>query len=64
MTGIGAEKICAHRRAVRGHHDEIGLDGRGLFENLVINAALPHYAGDAGGIDTAVAGDCSEFGLR
>ncbi len=55
MAGIGAEKIGPHRRPVRCHNDQVGLDRRGFLEDLVIDATLPHGGGDARSIDARFA---------
>ena len=47
VAGVGAEKIGPHRRPVRRHDDQVGLDRGGLLEDLVIDATLPHRGGDA-----------------
>jgi len=60
MAGIGAEEIGPHRRPMRGHHDQVGLDRRGFLKDLVIDAALPHSAGDARSIDARFARDDRE----
>ena len=55
MAGIGAKKIGPHRRPVRRHDDQVGLDRRGFLEDLVIDTALPHSGGDARSIDARFA---------
>jgi hypothetical protein len=42
MTGVRSEKIAAHVWPVRGHYDEIGIDGFGFLDNLMIDAALAY----------------------
>ena len=55
VTGIGTEEIGSHRRPVRGHHDQVGLDRRGFLEDLVIDAALPHHGRNPRRLDAGFA---------
>jgi uncharacterized SAM-binding protein YcdF (DUF218 family) len=64
MACIRAEKIGAHRRTVRCHDNEVGVHGCGLLQNLMIDAALPHYRGNPGCFNPGFARHDSERFFR
>src|SRR5713101_7155415 len=57
VAGIGAEKIAFHRRAVRAHDDQVGVDRLRLLQHLVIDAALTDRGADLARFEPALLGD-------
>ena len=44
VAGVRAEEVGLQCWTMGHHHDEIGVHQFRLFENLVINAALPDHS--------------------
>src|SRR4029077_16496042 len=57
VSGVGAEEVRAHRRAMRTHHDQIRVECLRFLEHFVVNAALAHSRGNTRGIKAALMRD-------